>query len=243
MRRAIMATAKLWTVGNPKTAKGEARGFLTAVLHLAPHTLGDGRRNVCPHASAECIALCLNTAGRGGIFKHGETTNVIQEARKRRTVAFWADRDAFALALLDDAQRVARMAKREGLRLAFRLNGTSDLDWQRIAPVLVSNLADLGVLYDYTKDARKAARDSDPIDYTLSWSGTNAAECAAHVARNGRVAVVFGKVLPATFLGVPVVDGDAHDLRFLNPGGVVVGLRAKGKARKHTGAFVVRDAV
>jgi len=63
------------------------------------------------------------------------------------------------------------------------------------------------------------------------------------VARNGRVAVVFGKVLPATFLGVPVVDGDAHDLRFLNPGGVVVGLRAKGKARKHTGAFVVRDAV
>jgi len=233
-------TAKLWTVGNPKTQKGEAAGYMTAVLHLAPFNLGDGRRNVCPHASAECVALCLNTAGRGGIIKAGESTNAIQEARKRRTREFFADRDAFAVRLFDDALRVARKARRDGLKLAFRLNGTSDLDWQRIAPVLVANLADLGTLYDYTKDPRKAARTSDPIDYTLSWSGTNEDACRAHVAAGGRLAVVFGGELPATFLGAPVLNGDEHDLTFLRPRGVVLGLKAKGKARRHVGPFVVR---
>jgi hypothetical protein len=45
--------------------------------------------------------------------------------------------------------------------------------------------------------------------------------------------------LPETYLGRPVIDGDEHDLRFLDPSGVVVGLRAKGKARKQRGGFVV----
>jgi len=233
--------SNLWTLGNPKTAKGEAAGYLTAVLHLAPHTAGDGRRNVCPHASAECIALCLNTAGRGGIFKRGETTNVIQEARKRRTREYFAGRAAFGDRLIDDAQAVVRKAKREGLRVAFRLNGTSDLDWYRNDATLVGALADLGTLYDYTKDPRKAARVSDPIDYTLSWSGENALACDVHLRSGGRLAVVFGKVLPATFLGVPVVNGDEHDLTFLRPRGVVLGLKAKGRARKHVGPFVVRQ--
>ena len=37
---------------------------------------------------ASCKTACLNTAGRGGIIKKGETTNRIQEARQRSTIYF-----------------------------------------------------------------------------------------------------------------------------------------------------------
>lgn len=233
-------SGQLWTIGNPKTMKGAAQGYLTAVLHLAPHNLADPSRSVCPYATPACIAVCLNTAGRGGIIRKGESTNVIQEARKRRTLEFFADRQGFAARLLDDARRVARKAKREGLKVAFRLNGTSDLDWQRIAPDFVAQLAQLGSLYDYTKSWRKAARTGpgEPIDYTLSYTGEggNPAACKQELQRGGKVAVVFAvkpsQPLPETFLGARVVDGDEHDLTFLRPPGIVIGLRAKGKARK-----------
>ena len=35
-----------------------------------------------------------------------------------------------------------------------------------------------------------------------------------------------------TYKGYSVVDGDLSDLRFLDPSGSIVGLRAKGKARE-----------
>jgi hypothetical protein len=52
------------------------------------------------------------------------------------------------------------------------------------------------------------------------------------------VAVVFD-TLPTTYLGRPVVNGDDTDLRFLDPQGVVVGLKAKGRAKKDTSGFTV----
>jgi len=48
--------------------------------------------------------------------------------------------------------------------------------------------------------------------------------------------------MPNTYAGAPVVDGDASDLRFLDPDGVVVGLKAKGDAKKDTSGFVKRVA-
>jgi hypothetical protein len=60
------------------------------------------------------------------------------------------------------------------------------------------------------------------------------------------VAVVFdvkrGKPLPAAFMGASVIDGDMHDLRFLDGyQGAVIGLRAKGPAKKDCSGFVVRS--
>jgi hypothetical protein len=52
------------------------------------------------------------------------------------------------------------------------------------------------------------------------------------------IAVVFDK-LPATFLGRPVINGDETDLRFLDPRRVIVGLKAKGKAKKDYSGFTV----
>jgi hypothetical protein len=52
------------------------------------------------------------------------------------------------------------------------------------------------------------------------------------------IAAVF-KTVPATYMGLPVIDGDETDLRFLDPKGVIVGLKAKGKAKKDTSGFVI----
>ena len=62
------------------------------------------------------------------------------------------------------------------------------------------------------------------------------------LAQGYNIATVFGikKTLPMpeTYLGLPVFNGDESDLRFLDPKGVVVGLYAKGKAKKDTTGFV-----
>jgi hypothetical protein len=39
-------------------------------------------------------------------------------------------------------------------------------------------------------------------------------------------------------MGRRVINGDESDLRFLDPVGVVVGLKAKGKAKRDTTGFV-----
>jgi hypothetical protein len=54
------------------------------------------------------------------------------------------------------------------------------------------------------------------------------------------IATVFsGKVLPDMYKGKKVINGDDSDLRFLDPKGVIVGLIAKGKARKQESSFIV----
>ena len=78
---------KLLSIGNPKILKGMKQGYMTYILHLAPADVSG--YNTCPKATAGCKAACLNTAGRGGMFKKGETTNVIQKARIRKTKLFF----------------------------------------------------------------------------------------------------------------------------------------------------------
>jgi hypothetical protein len=55
------------------------------------------------------------------------------------------------------------------------------------------------------------------------------------------MAVVFRSKndMPQHFLGRPVINGDADDLRFLDPDGVVVALYAKGAAKRDDTGFVV----
>lgn len=252
-----MANKCLFTLNNPKTLKGEALDYLTYILHLAPHKLSG--RNVCPMASKQCIALCLNTAGHGGMFRAGETTNVVQEARIRRTKWMFDDREGFMTQLAGDILRAIAYAEKQGKTAVFRLNGTSDIRWETI-PVNVTAtvrrkkirvqgdnlmLAFPNVqFYDYSKLEN---RKNIPANYHLTYSRSETNETAmlAMLKQGENVAVVFstkkGKPLPKKWKGYKVVDGDLHDLRFLDPNGVVIGLRAKGRARKDTlNGFVVQ---
>ena len=261
MTTTIKAPNYLLTTGNPKTEKGEKLGYHTAVLHLAPESVA-GVGNVCPHATAGCKALCLNTAGRGGIIRKGETTNAIQEARKLRTLYYYAERAAFLAMLEREIRAHERRAYKHGLKPAVRLNGTSDIDWFSVAPHILQEAASRGVtFYEYTKDwlraeayslgvkPRSMVRCNNPTHHTVSATEHTTPQAIADAsARGTNVAVVFdvkrGHALPDYYAGVPIIDGDESDLRFLDPkqtftgDGVVVGLRAKGKARNDRSGFV-----
>jgi 3-hydroxyacyl-CoA dehydrogenase len=51
--------------------------------------------------------------------------------------------------------------------------------------------------------------------------------------------VVFNGDMPSIFKGMKVIDGDKTDMRFLDKSNRVIGLKAKGKARKDTSGFVI----
>lgn len=241
----------LLTIGNPKTVKGEKRGYRTAILHLAPHTLSGF--NVCPSATAGCAAACLNTAGRGGIGLTVKDTNPIQDARKRKTLAFFSERDAFVAELESELTRFAKRCKREGFKPCVRLNGTSDIRWENVPTATAPSLPEAFPrlqFYDYTKLAN---RRNLPSNYHLTYSlAEGERNWKGHLAalRNGMgVAVVLRgcgdsthpKPFPPKWNGRRLVDGDESDLRFLDAPAVYVGLRAKGRA-KHDVTGFVRDA-
>ena len=238
---------KLLSVGNPKTLKGMKEGYNTYILHLAPYTLSG--KNTCPKATPGCAAACLNTAGRGGMFKRGENTNTIQQARIRKTQLFYNDRQQFMELLVKDINLAIKQSAKLGLIPVFRLNGTSDIAWEKY-PVTIGNITYSNIFayfghvqfYDYTKVlGRKVSHISN---YSLTFSAADGNDLDVLLARKQgyNIAVVFGikKTLPMpdNYMGLPVFNGDESDLRFLDPKQVVVGLYAKGKAKKDTSGFV-----
>jgi len=238
---------KLLSTGNPKVLKGMAQGYNTYILHLAPANVSG--YETCPKRTAGCTAACLNTAGRGGMFKKGESTNVIQEARKRKTRLFFENRGQFMEMLVKDIELAIKQSKRLDLTPVFRLNGTSDLSFEKYEVVrngqLFRNIFAAFPevqFYDYTKVLGRKVKDIANYQLTFSAADGNDADVYRAIAEGLNVAVVFGikKTLPmpTEFLGRPVFNGDDSDLRFLDPKGVVVGLYAKGKAKKDTTGFV-----
>ena len=237
---------RLLTIGleSPKVGKGQEEfHVLTAVLHLSPYDLA-GAGNVCASASPECVALCLNTAGRGGM-PGPYFGDMIHGARKARTRWYFEDRAGFLDKLRGEIRMLERRAKRKGWKLAIRVNGTSDLPGLALA--LAEEFPHVQ-FYDYTKHPQPWKRVRHNYHLTFSRSERNAREVLEALKNGVNVAVVFStrksQPLPETFLGRPVVDGDVTDLRFLDPKGadgkgLIIGLRAKGKARKGTWGFVV----
>lgn len=233
-------TFKLLSTANPKIQKGTKLGYLSFILHLAPADLSG--HNTCPKATAGCKSACLNTAGRGGMFRRGESTNAIQKARIRKTRYFYEDRVSFFNDLTRDITKGIAMAKKLGLKPVFRLNGTSDLSWEKYeVPNTGLNIFQIFPevqFYDYTKVlGRKAAYDN----YFLIFSQAdgNEADVNRAIAQGMNVATVFDEV-PAEYKGRPVINADETDLRFLDPRGVIAGLKAKGKAKKDLSGFVIR---
>lgn len=242
-----MATLLTPAKANAKTAKG-GEGYEAAILHLAPVDLAYPGRSVCPWASAGCAAACLNTSGRGQLRGTLDTENLerspIHRARIRKTRLWFDNRPAFIAKLHQELNNLERRARRKGLRPVVRLNGTSDLPWERFGiPQAHPGIT----FYDYTKsigrafDARMVLNWPDNYTLTFSRSEKDTDSLMAALVRDGvNVAVVFsGKTLPAEWYGAPVIDGLAHDFRFEDPCGVVVGLLAKGRGKKDTTGFVV----
>jgi hypothetical protein len=234
---------KLLSTGNPKMLKGLSQGYNTYILHLAPADLSGF--NTCPKATAGCKAACLNTAGRGGMFKKGETTNAIQKARIRKTKMFYEQRQDFMLTLKKDIELAIKQSKKLGLIPVIRLNGTSDLSWEKYDMIPGQNVFECFPdiqFYDYTKVLGRKVKGIANYNLTFSAADGNDADVYSAIAQGYNVATVFGikktDPMPESYNGLPVSNGEESDLRFLDPKGVVVGLYAKGKAKKDTSGFV-----
>ena len=226
---------KLLSTANPKIQKGTKLGYLSFILHLAPSTLSG--RNTCPKATPGCIASCLNTAGRGGMFKRGETTNTIQKARIRKTRYFYEQRQDFMLDLKKDIEKAIKLAAKMNLIPVFRLNGTSDLSWEKYDMLPGLNVFECFPtvqFYDYTKVLGRKVKGIANYHLTFSKAENNDSDVAEALLQGMSVVAVYDAI-PA---GVP--SADETDLRFLDPKGVMLGLKAKGKAKKDYSGFVIR---
>lgn len=227
---------------NAKTPKGESLGWLTGVLYLAP-AYESSVMNVCPKSTAGCRASCLYTAGLAQVFPK------IIQARVRKTQWLARDRAGFLDVLRSDIAKLVRKADKHGLKPAVRLNGTSDLPW--LGMEMAREFPDVQ-MYDYTKIPKPWKRTLPNYHLTFSLSENNLPDAMDAIRHGINVAVVFdtkkGMPLPETWNGIRVVDGDRHDLRFLDGKDkgrrrkpvkpVIVGVRAKGKAKKDKSGFV-----
>jgi hypothetical protein len=234
----------LSTSADAKTIKGQVHGYLTGILYLAPSDISGVQ--LCPFATlAGCEIACLYTAGRGAFSN-------VQLARLNKANLFNKDRELFMASLVYSIKKVIKDALKQGLIPVIRLNGTSDIQFEKI-PLVVDGIDYKNIMevfpqvqfYDYTKIP---TRNNIPANYdlTFSYSGVDTFQPVWQKALKNdelrRFAVVFSNRdrIPAQFAGMTVIDGDNTDLRFLDKSNVVVGLYAKGKAKKDDSGFVVQ---
>jgi hypothetical protein len=220
---------------NEKTPKGEEEGFLTAMMYLAPHTLAGGK-SVCPHSTPACREGCLFSAGRG-------TTPRVVEARLRRTRWYLERRDSFFDQLVGELVQMQEGADAHGLELAIRLNGTSDILWEREKLEEGKTLFDLfprATFYDYTRTPAAHRRVPENWRLTFSLADDPLERAVEHLLAGRSVAAVAPEAEKEWVGGwievgehvVTVVDGDEHDLRFLDPAPALVLLKPKGRLRR-----------
>jgi hypothetical protein len=228
---------KLLTIGtNAKTIKSDkASEYLTAIMYLAPADTVPGV-NLCPMAvTAGCREACLYTAGRGAFSN-------VQKARIKKTEFYRDNRDGFMRTLVSDIEEAQRKASKLGKRLAVRLNGTSDIAWENIridGDTLMEVFPDVQ-FYDYTKLPGRKVPSNYHLTVSYSEAGMMYAAKVLHSVKNWAVVFSDKARMPTEFHGRKVINGDETDLRFLDGNNVVVGLYAKGQAKKDRTGFVVQ---
>ena len=239
---------KLLSIGsNPKINKSDksGKGFKTAILHLSPYKLSG--KNFCANASPGCIDGCLNVAGHGRF-------DSVQNARLNKSHFFIRDKFGFMKQLSKEIEAFEKHCEKRKLKPAIRLNGTSDIPWENIkiqdpektwSPLInifqrFSNVQ----FYDYTKSKKRALSETLPKNYDLTFSRSEITpdEDFFPILKGGKnIAVVFKDSIPERFMNYPVINGDNTDLRFLDPKGFIIGLSAKGKAKKDKSGFVIQN--
>lgn len=216
-----------------KAAKSLSVGVLTRILYFTSGVF-------CPRATDGCLKACLgHTSGRMCL-----PSSTI--ARDQRTALYVEQQVTFLRRLQAELTLLEADALQIGAVPSARLNGTSDLPWERLHPELFTQFPDIR-FFDYTKiDGRMLTflgRKGDwPSNYHLTFSadGGNLETVERILDLGGTAAVVFWPEIPSKWRRFPVLDGDKHDARFLDPKGTVVGLRAKGLAQVDQSGFTVR---
>jgi len=227
----------LLSTKNTKTVKGEKYGWTTYIMYLSPFTQNATGKNVCSHATQGCAEACLFGSGHGGMYTS------VEQARINKTNYLLADRKTFMEQLYNEIEKLVAKHEKKEERVCIRLNGTSDLAWEKFKIKDDKSIMELFPnvqFYDYTKNYLRFKRVL-PANYHLTFSRSESNE--EHVenilALGHNVAVVFDE-LPETYKGYKVVNGDESDLRFKDEKNVIVGLKYKkmtGKGADNKKAF------
>ena len=241
---------RLFSFDSAKAIKAQGYGWLNAIHYMAPTSLSGF--NLCPKASEACKALCLGwQSGQAGMVAKDDDMNSVRLSRLAKAKRFMKERKAYMRDVVRSIELGIKKAEKLGMQLCVRMNGSTDIAWEGIAcerdGVTYRNLMlafpDIQFV-DYTKIAKRLERDL-PSNYylILSRHEANDSDVVRIVSSGlGNAAVVF-ETVPVTWQGLTVIDGDKHDLRHLDPNGVIVGLTPKGrKAKKDTSGFVIRAA-
>ena len=221
---------------NSKTAKNSLE---TYILYLSPEKQNSKGVNLCPKASKGCAAACLYTAGRGKFSN-------VKKSRINKTEYYISDKITFINQLSNELLKIAAKAIKQNKKIAIRLNGTSDQDF--IGIIKKYNNLDLLndkqfknlVFYDYTAILGKIKKYVNTnYSLTLSRKEDNENDILQALKLGGNVAAVFRDDLPTTYKGYAVVNGDTSDLEMLYNKNVILGLKAKGDAKKDKSGFVI----
>jgi hypothetical protein len=209
-----------------KHRKAKKYNELTYALYLAPAKTSG--YEVCPGRTAECAKLCLNESGMNSMVRN-DRGEVINDSRIIKTKLFFEHRDFFMKWLIFEINAGITKAKKLGFAFSVRLNNTSDIspeDFQLDGKNILEIFPDVQ-FYDYSKLTSRAElmKKYPNYDLTYSYNGYNLPECKTMLENMIKVAVVF-KVVPLTFMGYPVIDGDLNDLRYRDEP-TVIGLQYK----------------
>lgn len=216
-----------------KLSKNEVKSF---ILYLAAASQNSFGINICPKASDGCTKSCLFTAGRGKF-------NNVKTARIQKTDFMLFEPAKFYKKLAAEIMYHSTLAFDK--KIAFRLNGTSDINHykqiKRYANLDINDLPNNVIFYEYTKNlamAKSIKKEFSRVHITFSKSESNLEQCLQALEAGFNVAAVFNK-LPSFYAGYPVINGDLSDERFNDETGVIVGLKAKGDAKKDDSGFVI----
>jgi hypothetical protein len=163
--------------------------------------------------------------------------DVINDCRITKTRLFFEDRQFFMHMMIAEIRSGITRARKLGYDFSVRLNNTSDispLDFQLNGVNILEMFPDI-MFYDYTKVAARVelTKVYNNYDITFSYTGQNLTACQEMLLNKIKVAVVFKKV-PATFMGYPVLNGDAYDMRYKDSVASIIGLKYKRTRTKLT---------
>lgn len=203
-----------------------ANGTETYCLYLAPSNLSG--YNVCPN-SQHCKELCLNGSGMNkmDIISRNIEHSRINQSRIKKTKLFFEHKEFFMGWLISDIKKAHKKALKNNMNFSVRLNGTSDIDIEKFiyeGKNILQIFPDIQ-FYDYTKVYSRMNHNYNNYDLTFSYNGYNWELCEQLLKDGEKVAVVFEENLPKFFKGYKVNDGNTYDMRYLDKGGEIVGLK------------------
>ena len=213
---------------NAKLEKGNKYEYYNIGLQFAPSYISGF--NVCPNASINCGLTCLNETGHGARHMINKNNiHMVLKARIIRTILFFEYRTQFKNRLIQEINlHKNKVNKLKNVKLCIRLNVLSDIKHEKINKDILEMFKDIQ-FYDYTKILNRNIKHLNNYHLTISRNELNK-DIIKDMPHNK--AYVFNvkrnDKLPEYYENKKVIDGDLHDLRFLDNKNVIVGLRYKG---------------